>query len=99
VKLRYTRLALADLSAILDYIAARSPQAAERVQSRIKTIIDLLLQHPQIGRRSSDSVVRRMSVTPYPYLIFYEETETEIIIHAIRHSARAPSSMPGSGSA
>jgi toxin ParE1/3/4 len=29
-------------------------------------------------------------------LIFYEATNTEIIIHAIRHAARNPSGMPGS---
>jgi toxin ParE1/3/4 len=37
VKLRYTLPALADLSAILDYIAANSPQGARRVQVRIQT--------------------------------------------------------------
>jgi toxin ParE1/3/4 len=37
-----------------------------------------------------------MTVTPYPYLVFYEVTETEIIIHAIRHAAHDPFEMPGS---
>jgi plasmid stabilization system protein ParE len=98
VRLRYTLPALADLSAILDYIAAHSPQGARRVQTRIRTIIDLLLQHPHIGRRTSDPAIRRIGATPYPYVIFYEATGSEIIIHAIRHGARDPSSMPGSGS-
>lgn len=40
---RYTRPALADLGSILDYIAARSPQGAHRVQARIQTFIELLL--------------------------------------------------------
>ena len=43
VKLRYTLPALADLGAILDYIAAHSPQGARRVQARIQALIDLLL--------------------------------------------------------
>jgi toxin ParE1/3/4 len=99
VRLRYTLPALVDLDAILDYITAHSPQGAHRVQGRIQTIIDLLLQHPHIGRRTNDPAIRRIGATPYPYLIFYQPTESEIIIHAIRHSARDPSSMPGSGSA
>jgi plasmid stabilization system protein ParE len=37
-----------------------------------------------------------VATPPYPYLIFYEPTETEIVIHAVRHAARAPSIMPGS---
>jgi plasmid stabilization system protein ParE len=96
VKLRYTLPALADLNAILDYIAAHSPQGAKRVQARIQTIINLLLLHPHIGVRTDDPAIRRLTTPPYPYLIFYEVTETEIIIHALRHGAREPSGMPGS---
>jgi toxin ParE1/3/4 len=96
VRLRYTRPALADLSAILDFIAAHSPQGARRVQARIKALTDLLLQYPHIGRRTNDPAIRRMTTTPYPYLVFYEATESEIIIHAVRHAARDPSGMPGS---
>jgi toxin ParE1/3/4 len=96
VRLRYTLPALADLSAILDYIGAHSPQSARRVQARIKALTDLLLLHPYIGRRTNDPAIRRMITTPYPFLVFYEVTESEIIIHAIRHAARDPSGMPGS---
>jgi toxin ParE1/3/4 len=96
VKLRYTLPALADLGTILDYIAAHSPRGARRVQARIQLLTDLLLLHPRIGRRASDPAIRRIATPPYPDLILYEITETEIIIHAIRHAARDPSTMPGS---
>ena len=95
MKLRYTLPALADLTAILDYIAAHSPQGARRVQGRIQALTDLLLLHPHIGRRTSDPAIRRMTITPYPYLVFYEATDTEVIIHAVRHAARDPSGTPG----
>jgi hypothetical protein len=29
--------------------------------------------------------------SPHPYLIFYEATEDEIVIHGVRHGARRPS--------
>jgi toxin ParE1/3/4 len=96
VRLRYTLPALVDLSTILDYIAAHSPTAARRVQARIQAIVDLLLLHPNIGRRTSDPAIRRMVATPYPYLIFYEAAGSEVIIHAVRHSARDPAGMTGS---
>lgn len=95
MKLRYTLPALADLNSILDYIAAHSPQGAIRVQARIRQIIDLLLVHPRMGVRTDDPDIRRVTTSPYPYLVFYEATETEIIIHAVRHAARDPSGMPG----
>jgi plasmid stabilization system protein ParE len=95
VRLRYTRSGLADLEAILGYISARSPRGAERVQARIKAVIDLLLAHPRIGTLTQDPAIRRMMTSPYPYLIFYEPTDSEIIIHAVRHGARDPSRAPG----
>jgi toxin ParE1/3/4 len=49
VKLRYTLPALADLKAILDYVAAASPQGARRVQKRIQDLINLVSVHPEIG--------------------------------------------------
>ena len=95
MKLRYTVPALADLGAILDYIAVHSPQGAGRVQARIRALTDLLLRYPHIGRRTSDPTIRRVPVTPYPYLIFYQATDSEIVIHAVRHAARDPAGMPG----
>jgi plasmid stabilization system protein ParE len=29
-----------------------------------------------------------MATTPFPYLIFYEVSDGEVIIHAVRHGAR-----------
>lgn len=95
MNLRYTRPALDDLETILDYIAAHSPQAATRVQSRIRAVTLLVAQHPRIGTRTDDPMIRRMTVLPYPYLIFYEIAADELVIHAIRHAARDPSTMPG----
>jgi toxin ParE1/3/4 len=96
VRLRYTLPALADLENILDYVAARSRQGAVRVRARIKAIIHLLVSHPLIGTRTDDPTIRRMATAPYPYLVFYEATDDEIIIHAVRHAAGDPSGMPGS---
>jgi toxin ParE1/3/4 len=96
VRIRYTLPALADLSSILDYIAQHSVQGAERVQTRILSVIELLSIHPYIGLHTDDPAIRRLTTLPYPYLVFYEVAETEIIIHAVRHAARDPSSMPGS---
>jgi toxin ParE1/3/4 len=78
----------------LTYIAERSPQGARNVQTRINDIITLLLQHPGIGQLTSKGRLRRIGASPYPYLIFYQATDDEIVIHGVRHSARNPSSMP-----
>ncbi len=96
MKVRFTSPALAELEAVLDYLAARSPQGAARVQARIKMFVNLLSSHPLIGTRTDDPTIRRLVVRPYAYLVFYEAGEEEVIIHSVRHAARDPDTMPGS---
>ena len=95
MRVRYTLPAADDLEAVLDYIAARSPQAARRVGRRISTSLALVAIFPSIGTRTNDETIRRQRVRPYPYVIFYEIGDEEIIVHAIRHGARDPATMPG----
>jgi toxin ParE1/3/4 len=59
-------------------------------------VTDLLLRYPRAGAVTDDPTIRRVTTTPYPYLIFYEATDAEIIIHAVRHGARDPSENPRS---
>jgi plasmid stabilization system protein ParE len=96
VNLRYTLPALADLDEILTYITAHSPKGAMHVQARIKAITDLLLRHPRIGALTNDPTIRRITTSPYPYLVFYEVADAEVIVHAVRHGARDPLGVPGS---
>lgn len=95
MRLRYTRPALADLDAILDYMAAHSPKSAARIHARIETVVNILVTHPNIGAQTDDPTIRRLTATPYPYLIFYEVAGEDIIVHAVRHGARDPTGMPG----
>lgn len=94
VRLLYTRPALANLDAILDFIGEWSPAGAEKVKRRIQIITETLLSHPYVGVSTDDPTIRRMMTTPYPYVIFYEVAGEHVIIHAVRHAARDPSTMP-----
>ena len=73
-----------------------TPQSAARVHARIETVISILVTHPNIGAQTDDPAIRRVTATPYLYLIFYEVAGEDVIIHAVRHGARDPSGMPGS---
>ncbi|WP_018408843.1 type II toxin-antitoxin system RelE/ParE family toxin [Methylocystis rosea] len=90
MRLRYAKRAAAQIDAALAYVAARSPQGARRLRARIETITELLQGHPLAGRDTSNPLVRRIVVTPYPYLIDYRLTASEVIILRFRHAARAP---------
>jgi plasmid stabilization system protein ParE len=75
---------------IKSYIEARSPQGAVQVRDRIMALVTLLQEHPYAGRATSRPNVRRLPANPYPYLIDYRVTATEIVIMRFRHTARKP---------
>jgi toxin ParE1/3/4 len=90
VNVRYTRRALAQIDRALTYLEQRSPQGAAHVRDRIAALVELLQDHPHAGRQTSRANVRRIFTHPYPYLIDYRATSTEIIIMRFRHTARRP---------
>jgi toxin ParE1/3/4 len=69
VKLRYQKRALQQIDKALGYIAARSRQGAANVEARLRAMATLLQMQSHVGRKTSISGVRRVYLTPYPYLI------------------------------
>ena len=94
MKIRFTPEALAEFRDVLQYLEARSLQGAINVNARIQRLLDNLADHPFSGTMTSLADMRRVAVTPYPYLIFYLIQDEEIVIVGIRHGARDPASMP-----
>jgi plasmid stabilization system protein ParE len=90
VNVRYTRRALAQIDEALTYVEQRSPQGAAHIRDRIAALVELLQEHPYAGRETSRAHVRRIFTHPYPYLIDYRATSTEIIIMRFRHALRRP---------
>lgn len=94
MKLRFSRRAVRQIEEIIDAIALESPQGARRVRERMQAITTLLIEHPHIGQPTDLEGVRRMLVSPYPYLIFYRVTDDAVIVQRMRHAARDPAGAP-----
>ena len=95
MRLRVTRRAATQIEKALNYIEADSPQGATHVRERIQTLFRLLAQHPYAGQATDLPGVRRLTLSPYPYLIFYRVTDSEVIVQRMRHTSRRPDSTPG----
>jgi plasmid stabilization system protein ParE len=91
LKIRFTPRAEKELAAVLSYIEQRSPQGADSVRKRINELLDLISKYPWAAPLTTRGRMRRLVMNPFPYLIFYEQRDEKIIIHAIRHTARKPS--------
>jgi len=83
---RFNRGALADIDGIAAYIAERNPRAAAELIERFEAVANLLGQSPEIGARTERPNLRKFVAGSY--LLVYEITATEIVIHYVRHGAR-----------
>ncbi|WP_166141698.1 type II toxin-antitoxin system RelE/ParE family toxin [Methylosinus sp. RM1] len=90
MRLRYTARAAQHIDAVLAFVAERSPRGARNIRIRLQTVLALLQERPLAGRRTSVPPVRRISASPYPYLVDYQANGVEIVILRFRHAARSP---------
>ncbi len=93
MKVRWTRLALADFASGQRYIAAENPQAATDVARRIRVSVLKLVQFPYIGRPGDDLKSREWRVQRTPYLLVYRLSGDVIEIIRVWHEKRDPQLM------
>lgn len=80
--------ALRQIEAILAHVAASSPRGAGRIEARIRAAARMIGDHPQAGAPTDRQGVRRVVLTPFPYVLFYREVGGRIVVQRIRHTAR-----------
>ena len=89
-RVRFSRLALADLEDISSYIGRENPRAAARVINRIEELCRQLATMPGLGRPSEVPGARKLIVPRWPYKIIYEinAAADEVVILRVYHGAR-----------
>lgn len=87
--------ALADLRGIKDHIGRDNPAAARRVVKAIKDGVDMLKDHPAIGRPGRLVGTRELVVRDYSFIVAYRQAESTIDILAVVHTSRRwPNQLP-----
>lgn len=90
MRLRWTRLALADFEHAHDYIAKDNPLAARQIAQRILKATERLLEHPEIGRICEDTGSCVWSVDKTPYSLIYAIRGDAIELWRVWHESRGP---------
>jgi toxin ParE1/3/4 len=94
MKLRYTRLALADLEQAHDFIRAENPRAAQAVMARIREAVERLATFPDSGRPGRVDGTRELIVANTPFVVAYRVTPGTVDVLAVIHGSRRwPSSF------
>ena len=85
-KIVWTDEAVAHLEAILAYIAAFNPAAAQTLGERLIAVADSLAEFSDRGRDAGGG--KREMTTVWPYVLRYRVEAERVIILRIRHGAR-----------
>jgi toxin ParE1/3/4 len=88
VRVRWLRIALANLEAEADYIAEDNPAAADRVVQRIFRAIALLSKNRAMGRPGRVPGTRELVIADTPYIIPYRVRADAVEILRVFHAAR-----------
>jgi toxin ParE1/3/4 len=89
MKVRLSKLALAELDAILNGIRTENPLAAARFEGRISRIFERIAQFPKGAQEVENRPgIRRVPLVRYPYVIHYGIIDGEVMILRIIHGAR-----------
>ena len=95
-KLIYSARALADLDRLTDFLLEAAPAAASATVGLITEAIQILANHPHIGR-PAEQELRELFISRgksgYVALYSYEEDVDTVLILAVRHQREAGYSL------
>ncbi len=80
--------AIQDRDAQLDYIAQDNPMAAVSQGDRIAEQIEILQQHPQMGRPGRKQGTRELVISRTPFIVVYRVKAKRIELLRVLHGAQ-----------
>jgi toxin ParE1/3/4 len=90
MKVDFTPRTTRHLAAIAQYLTERNPDAARKVGGRIREIVELLADFPDIGHQGTLAATREVVVPGLPYVIVYrsEPKRDALVILGVYHGAQ-----------
>ena len=88
VEVVWSALARQRLEEIRTYIAKDKPEAAARLATRIVAVVEILRDHPYLGRRCTEAGIRELVIGSTPYIVLYRVQPGRVIIGTIWHGAQ-----------
>jgi addiction module RelE/StbE family toxin len=88
-KIIWTKLALADLDSIYDFIAKESPFYAQKTIEQFLSRVEMLSEFPEIGRQVPEYMKKEIrEIIEGNYRLFYKVGKKGVYIIRVHHSAR-----------
>lgn len=87
--LRYHPLFDSDVLDAAEWYDGRQPNLGSDFLARVRKAVNRLIADPE-RRTSVDFGVRYWPVERFPYVVFYDVTESEVLVLGVMHTSRDP---------
>ena len=87
MRLNWARDAASDLDSIEEYIGRDNPEAALRTLSEIVRQVEILTEHPGIGRPGRVEGTRELVIAGLPYVVAYLHRGDTVTVLRVVHGA------------
>ncbi|MBU1169366.1 MAG: type II toxin-antitoxin system RelE/ParE family toxin [Proteobacteria bacterium] len=87
MRIKWSRKALLNIDAAVEYIASDSPVAAAKVAQRIWDAAQQLADQPGMGRPGRVEGTRELIISGLPYILPYVEAAGAIVILRVIHTS------------
>ncbi len=87
MRLDWARDAASDLDSIEEYIGRNNPEAAFRALAEIVGQVEILTQHPGIGRPGRVDGTRELVIAGLPYVVAYLHRDDTVTVLRVLHGA------------
>lgn len=88
VEIVWSPRARARLREIRAYVAQDKPVAADRLATRIVTVVEALRNYPHLGRAGTQPGIRELVIGGTPYIVVYRARRNQVMISTIWHGAQ-----------
>jgi len=93
MKIRFSAQANREFIEAADYLLEHNPIAAAKFADTLETAFAGLQQYPHMGRPTSNPPTRVLTLTRFPYRIFYEASGDDLYILSIFHTSQKPDEL------
>lgn len=89
MQIRWEADAISDLIELRAYIEQDNPEAANRIAEKILHSVDILTDHPLLGKAGRIHKTRELVVSGTPYTIIYLAEPNTVTILRVFHQSRS----------
>lgn len=89
---RPSPFAEAEIREYLRWYESESTGLGDRLWGEIQTVVDLIAEHPLIGKAvpRTGGMIRRFPLRHFPFFLIYREWRDHLQIVALAHTSRKP---------